>query len=98
MVAQIAFRAHHMRRLLGDFSVLRQLVRAALPVLPGTVTILATRLAAGPAETALLALAEASLFVAMTIASTAWFERVLLREVTGYLRRPRGAAVPTATA
>jgi hypothetical protein len=45
-----------------------------------------------------MAAAELVAYGALTVAATALLERRLIREVFGYLRRPGGTPVPTASA
>jgi hypothetical protein len=63
------------------------MVRAILPSLPAAALVLAVR-AAVPGERSLaLALAELTLYAIATIAFTYLFERRLVLEMIGYLRR-----------
>ena len=93
-LVQLAFRGWYMRRMFPGFNVLRQLVRGFLPVVPPTAVILLVRLAAPGDRSLGRALAELALYAAVTIGSTYVFERRLIAELAGYLRRPGRRAVP----
>jgi PST family polysaccharide transporter len=85
-IAQIAVRRYYIRHTLGEFSVLRQLMRAVAPVVPGTAIVLAGRLISGQPSTAPQVIAEIVVFADVTVMCTFWFERRLVAELLGYLR------------
>jgi O-antigen/teichoic acid export membrane protein len=87
-LTQVAARGYYMGRLLG-FKVLNQLVRAVTPIIPPTTVILLLRVVSTGQRSPLRAIAEAALFGALAILCTSLFERDLVREVIGYLRRRR---------
>lgn len=87
---QLVMRGWFMHRLLGGFGFLLHALRAALPVLPGVVAVLAVQLAADGPDGPALAAAEVGLYVLVVGAATWRFERALLREAAGHLRRRRG--------
>ena len=55
--------------------------------MPAAGAVLALRLVESGQQTAALAAAELALYVAVTVAATVHFERALLREALGLLRR-----------
>lgn len=84
---QLVVRGFYMRRLFGDFSVLRQLTRSIAPVVPSAALILAARLVGPDDRTFSLAIAELVAY-GLAVALFTWlFERRLLAELAGYLRR-----------
>jgi hypothetical protein len=87
---QLVMRGWFMHRLLGGFGFLLHALRAVLPALPGVAAVLAVRLAVDGSEGPGLAVALLALYVAVVGAATWLFERTLLREALGYLRRRRG--------
>ena len=96
-VVQFAIRGWYMARLFPGFNVLRQLVRGVLPVVPPTVMILVVRELAPEGRSLGRALAELAAYAAVTVAATYVFERRLIAELVGYLRRPARPAAPAAT-
>ena len=92
-LAHLAVRAFYLRRLFDGFSFLRHAMRAFLPTLPAIAAVALTRLVETGGRTVELALAELSLYVAVTVAATWYFESDLLREAVGYLRGRRPAEV-----
>lgn len=95
---QVALRGYYMNRLFRGFNVLSQLVRSAVPALPGAVVVLLVRMV-GPDERDLpVALGELLLYSAITIAFTVLLERRLIGELVGYLRgRGGGSPIPRPT-
>ncbi|HEX8074303.1 MAG TPA: oligosaccharide flippase family protein [Thermoleophilaceae bacterium] len=86
---QIVIRGYYMRRLFGDFSALRQLVRATVPTVPPAAVILALHALAPGGRTLPRALAEVAVY-SLGVALCTWlFERSLVRELLGYLRGRR---------
>lgn len=92
IVARLAF----LRRLFPLGAILANSARGALPTLPALALVLALRAAEPSFRGAGDALAELALFVLTAAASTALFERALLRELRGYLRRDAARPVPAA--
>jgi O-antigen/teichoic acid export membrane protein len=92
---QIAIRGYYMRRLFGGFSALRQLVRGILPTVPPTALILLLHLLVPGDRTLSRALAEVATYSLGVVFFTWLFERSLVNELFGYLRRKAGPrAVP----
>ncbi len=86
-VASLAVRGVYLARLFEGFALARHCARALLPSVPGAAVILGLRALEGGERTGGLALGELALFVAVTVAATWAFERTLLREAVGYLRK-----------
>jgi O-antigen/teichoic acid export membrane protein len=96
-VVQIAIRGWFMARLFPGFNVLRQLVRGVLPVVPATTIVLTVRALAPEGRSLARALAELVAYSLVTVIATYVFERRLIGEAIGYLRRPPRTAAPVAT-
>jgi O-antigen/teichoic acid export membrane protein len=96
-LAQLVVRHLYMRSLFPGFNVLTQLARAIAPTLPGLLIVAGARLALPDGGSAVRAAVEFAVFAAVTIACTYGWERPLIREMAGYLRRDRVAA-PAAAA
>ena len=91
---QLIAREHFLRRLFPGFAMVRQLLRAIAPSVPAAGLILAIRLLLGDQGSLPLALAELTLYAAATVSFTYLFERRLVGELIGYLRRrPRPDAI-----
>jgi hypothetical protein len=82
----LAVRAHFIRRLFPAYSIVRQGLRAVLPVVPAAALVLLLRVVESGPRSAVMAAGELALFVAVTAAVTIVVERALLREILGYLR------------
>ena len=95
-VVTIAARGWVLRRLFEGFGMARHIARAVLPSIPPVLLVLAVRAAGMFDRTLPVVLAELALYLAVTAAATYLFERSLLRETMGYLRR-RPAGVPATT-
>jgi PST family polysaccharide transporter len=87
----LAVRLYFLGRLFPTFRILRHIGRAIAPTVPGAGAVLALRLVDGSHRTLSVALAEVALYLVVTAAATVVLERVLLREVLGYLGRSRAA-------
>jgi O-antigen/teichoic acid export membrane protein len=87
VLGQIVVRGYYMRDLFPGFSVLSQLARAIVPTVPAAAGVIATRLALPDGRSPGRALAEAVAFCALAIACSYLFERRLIHEMAGYLRR-----------
>ncbi|MFL5886426.1 MAG: oligosaccharide flippase family protein [Thermoleophilaceae bacterium] len=87
----LAGRTYYLGKIFPTFVILRQAVRAFVPVMPAVAAVAVARLLESGERTALTASSELILFVGLTVAATALFERRLLREVIGYLRRRTGS-------
>ncbi len=93
---QLVVRAYYLTRLFDSFDMLRHAARALAPSVAPTAAVVAWRASgvAGSPRSPGLAIAEAAGYLALTAGGTAFFERDLLREVRGYLRRPAGVVAP----
>jgi hypothetical protein len=94
MLIQVAGRGYYLARLFSGFQMARHLARAIAPSVPAALLILGLRLVEPMHRSLGLALAELGLYAAATVAGTAVFERSLMREVAGYLRRRARPPVP----
>jgi hypothetical protein len=85
-----------MHKLFQGFNVLRQLLRAIAPAVPGAIVVLGVRLAAPGDRTLPRSLAELALYSAITVACTLLLERRLVSELVSYLapRRSRLSVRP----
>lgn len=90
-VVLLLLRGHYLRRMFHGFGLVRHIARAMAPSLPSVGVVLALRLAEPAGRPALLVAGEIALYAAVTLWLTWVFERELVREVGGYLRR----VVPT---
>jgi PST family polysaccharide transporter len=86
-LANLAGRAYFLSRLFEGFGMLAHIARAAAPTVPAVAAVLALRLVEPGERTLGLALGELALYLAVTAAATWAFERDLVREALGYLRR-----------
>jgi polysaccharide transporter, PST family len=92
----LTVRFFYLVRLFPALSIAGHAARAIAPTVPAVAAVLAVRALDGERSVG-VALGELTLYAAVTVAATVVFERELLREVLGYLRRPRAdAAVPVA--
>ncbi|HEX8120671.1 MAG TPA: oligosaccharide flippase family protein [Solirubrobacteraceae bacterium] len=89
MGVSLALRGYYLHRIFGRFRLGRHAARALAPSIPALLLVAALRLVEGGERTAALAGAELALYVAASAAATYAFERDLLREAVGYLRRQR---------
>lgn len=90
MAIGLGVRRHYVRRLLPNVSLAALGARAVAPILAGGAAAAALRLALwGGSRGAAQAVAEVTLFLAVTAAATWAFERELLVEAADYLRRRR---------
>lgn len=92
-VALVA-RSYYLVKLFPAFQMLGHAARAIAPSLPAVLAVLLVR-EFEPDRTLGIALAELALYLAVTVAATWLFERRLIAEVVGYLRR-RSSAQPAA--
>jgi O-antigen/teichoic acid export membrane protein len=86
-LVQIAARGYYLARLFSGFQMWRHFIRAIAPSVPAAALVLALRLAEPSHRTPALALAEIAFYAVVTAAATMLFERSLMSEVAGYLRR-----------
>jgi hypothetical protein len=87
----VVWRGYYLRRMFRGFSLARHAVRAIAPAVPAVGVVLALRLATGDGDA--MTLFQLAAYVLATAGFTWLFERDLLRELGGYLRR----RVPTTT-
>jgi PST family polysaccharide transporter len=86
LLIQLATRTYYLRRMFPRFNPARHVLRAIAPCVPPVLAVVAMRLAFGAPEDLAVAAAEFAVFVALTVASTAFAERRLLGELIGYIR------------
>jgi O-antigen/teichoic acid export membrane protein len=89
----VAARMWYLRRLFPDFRVWFHCLRAVAPTLPALGITLAMRALWTGQRTVAMALTELVVYCVATVAFTWLFERTLVREMFGYLRRHAGPAV-----
>jgi O-antigen/teichoic acid export membrane protein len=94
-LVQVAGRGWYLSRLFTGFHMTRHFARAIAPSVPAAAVVLAVRFADPAHRTLGIALAELALYVLATVAATMLFERPLMREVAGYMRRRTGPAAVT---
>ena len=87
LLVELAVRGYFMRRMFAGFSLVRHVLRAIAPSLPPVAIVLGLRLLVDAERTLGLALGELALYLVVTVAATMFFERSLLAEIRGYLRR-----------
>lgn len=88
-------RSYFLARLFKGFDLGRHLVRSVLPSIPPALAILAIHAASDAERTAGMAIGELVVYGILTVLSTIAFERALLSEMFGYVRRGvRTAPVP----
>jgi len=85
--ASFALRMRFLSRLFTGFQPLRHMVRALWPTALAALAVLGLRGAGVGDSSAALALAELAFFIGATACLTVVFERSLLREAIGYMRR-----------
>jgi O-antigen/teichoic acid export membrane protein len=95
MVAMSLFnalvRSHYLRKLFPKLRMAPHALRAMSPTLPPLLVIGAMRLGEAGERELWMALLEFATFSMLTVISAVAFERRLLREIIGYLGRPRPA-------
>jgi O-antigen/teichoic acid export membrane protein len=94
-LVSIAVRFAYLVRLFPALSIVGHSLRAIAPTVPAAAAVLALRAVDGQRSLG-IALGELGLYAAVTVVATIAFERKLLREVIGYLRRQPAGAVPVA--
>ncbi|MDX6581343.1 MAG: hypothetical protein QOI10_527 [Solirubrobacterales bacterium] len=85
----LAARWVYVRRLFPDLRFARHGARAIAPTIPAAAAVIAARLLEGGDRSGELALLELLLYIAVTLIATWFFERDLITEIGGYLRRER---------
>jgi O-antigen/teichoic acid export membrane protein len=89
-LCQLTGRSYYLKQIFPGFRPLRHAARAFVPSLPAVAVVLAVRQVESGHRTAAMAVGELLLYAVVTVAATVFFERPLLREAVGYLRRRRG--------
>lgn len=92
-LVQVLLRGYYMRQLFGGFNVFTQLARGIAPTVPPAALILLLHAALDVNRTPGLAMAEFAAYTLGVLVLTLLFERRLVAEMLGYLRRQRGKAV-----
>lgn len=82
----LVVRAVYLTRLFAGFQLLSHALRALAPTVPAVGAVIVVRALEDTERTALLALGELTVYLAVTAAVTVLFERRLLSEAIGYLR------------
>lgn len=96
-VVLLVGRGYFLAKLFPGFRLVRHALRAIAPTVPAVGATLAMRGLVPGERTFALAVSELLLYLVVTVAATFVFERALLREAVGYVRRPaQPQAVPTA--
>jgi O-antigen/teichoic acid export membrane protein len=91
-VIALLVRGWYLAKLFEGFRILWHAGRAVTPTLPAVAMVALARLVESGARTITMVLGEVVLYAVVTAASTWIFERELLREAIGYLRRARSVA------
>jgi PST family polysaccharide transporter len=91
-LAALAMRAFYLQRIFPGFDFLLHAVRSFLPTVPAAGAVLLLRIAVPGRRTVVLALAELTVYVAVTAAFTWYLESSLLREAVDSVRGRRPAA------
>lgn len=86
-VVGLIARAYYLGRLFRGFRMWLHILRAIAPTVPAAACTLGLRLVTGAPTTLGGAITEFAVYVVVTLAATWLFERALLREIVGYLRR-----------
>jgi O-antigen/teichoic acid export membrane protein len=86
-LAHLGCRLFYVRRLFEGFGIARHAARAVAPSIPAVAAVGLARALETGERTLGLAVAELALYLGVTVVATLVFERPLLREVLGYMRR-----------
>jgi O-antigen/teichoic acid export membrane protein len=86
-VAQLCLRAYYIRRIFDGFNLFLHSLRALAPLVIPIGVVLGMRLALGDDAPSGWVWVELALFAVLTALFTVLFERALIREALGYLRR-----------
>jgi hypothetical protein len=95
MVAHVTVRAIYLARLFKGFALARHAVRAIAPTIPAVAAVALLRVVGPDERTLALAAGELAVYLLVTAVFTWRFERALLSEAGGYVRkaaRPAPAA------
>jgi O-antigen/teichoic acid export membrane protein len=90
-VVTLVGRMYFLAQLFSGFRILRHATRAIAPTIPPLGVVLIARTIESGERTVAIASAELVAYAAVTVMATVLFERDLLQEVFGYLRRQRPA-------
>jgi O-antigen/teichoic acid export membrane protein len=85
-LVNVSCRVYFLRRLFSAFDIVRHGIRASAPVVPGVLLVLGARAVESGPRHLIIAIAELTVFVGMTVVSTWLLERQLLREMSSYIR------------
>lgn len=88
----LTLRWHYVTKLFPGFGVTRYMLRAIAPTVPAAATVLLMRQLESAERTVGMTLVELAVYLAITVVATLIFERDLIREAFGYLRRRTVAA------
>lgn len=86
----LAARTHYLARMFSGFQMLWHASRAIAASIPALASVLVIRLLESGDRTPGIAVVELVVYVVATVAATLVFERALIREVLGYLRKAPG--------
>lgn len=83
----LVVRTVYLAKLFPGFAMARHTLRTILPTVPAVGAVLAMRLLESGERGAAVATGELLLYITVTAVATLLFERTLIREIVGYLRR-----------
>jgi O-antigen/teichoic acid export membrane protein len=93
----LAGRTYFLAKLFSGFRILRHAARAIAPTIPPLGVVLIARAIETGDRTAATASVELVAYIGLTLVTTVFFERDLLREAFGYLRPPSPPPTPPTT-
>jgi O-antigen/teichoic acid export membrane protein len=93
VLLQLGVRAHYLRRIFSGFGFFTHLLRAFAPSVAAVAAVLGMRAIADGDRSLEMVLAELAVYGVLTVVATFAFERRLLGEMVGYLKRAGGAGV-----
>jgi O-antigen/teichoic acid export membrane protein len=85
-VGTLLLRSYYLARLFSGFHMVRHTIRAIGPSIPAIAVVLTMRLVEGAPRSLGIALAELTVYAAVTAVATFVMERALLTEAWGYIR------------
>jgi O-antigen/teichoic acid export membrane protein len=92
LLIDLALRGHYLAQLFPGFTITRHIARGIAPMVLPVAVVLALRVVETGSRSPQVVVLELVTYVALAGAATWVFERRLLKEVLGYLRRSRPAA------
>lgn len=92
----LSLRVHYLGRIFPRFEILSYTLRSIAPTLPAAGVVLSLRLIESGPRTIGISIAELAVYLSAALLLTGLFERTLLREAAGYLRRLRPVTTPGA--